>query len=128
MNNSQSKTSLDPEIAELVAKARSAQAIFESFSQEQVDGVVRDIGKYVYDNAELLSRMAVDETGIGNYEDKVLKKKGLTKKSRTTKRCNARCHWPDMRRMKCEVFHDGERVSAGSGQKRNTDCPRRHRT
>ena len=76
MNNSHSAASLDPEIAELVAKARRAQAVFELFSQEQVDGVVRDIGKYVYDNAELLSRMAVDETGIGNYEDKVLKKKG----------------------------------------------------
>jgi succinate-semialdehyde dehydrogenase len=76
MTSSQSAASLDPEIAELVAKARRAQAIFEAFSQEQVDGVVRDMGKYVYDNAELLSRMAVDETGIGNYEDKVLKKKG----------------------------------------------------
>lgn len=76
MTSPQTAASLDPEIAELVAKARSAQAVFESFSQEQVDGVVRDIGKYVYDNAELLSRMAVDETGIGNYEDKVLKKKG----------------------------------------------------
>ena len=67
---------LDPEIAGLVAQARTAQAVYEHFSQEQVDGIVRDIGKYVYDNAELLSRMAVDETGIGNYEDKVIKKRG----------------------------------------------------
>jgi succinate-semialdehyde dehydrogenase len=76
MTAAQTTVSLDPEIAELVAKARMAQAVFEAFSQEQVDGVVRDIGKYVYDNAELLARMAVDETGIGNYEDKVTKKKG----------------------------------------------------
>ena len=67
---------LDPEIAGLVAQARTAQAVYEHFSQEQVDGIVRDIGKYVYDNAELLSRMAVEETGIGNYEDKVIKKRG----------------------------------------------------
>ena len=66
----------DSEVAELVAKARVAQAAYESFSQEQVDAIVRDIGKYVYDNAETLARMAVDETGIGVYEDKVLKKKG----------------------------------------------------
>jgi succinate-semialdehyde dehydrogenase len=66
----------DNEVQELVAKARKAQAIYEGFSQEQVDAIVRDMAKYVYDNAEQLARMAVDETGIGNYEDKVLKKKG----------------------------------------------------
>ena len=76
MTNPQSATQHDPGITRLVADARAAQAVFEHFSQEQVDGIVRDMGKYVYDNAELLSRMAVDETGIGNYEDKVLKKKG----------------------------------------------------
>ncbi len=59
-----------------MAKARAAQAIYEGFSQEQVDAIVRGMAKYVYDNAETLARMAVDETGIGNYEDKVLKKKG----------------------------------------------------
>ncbi len=76
MNDARSAVSLDPEIQALVARARAAQAVFEAFGQEQVDAIVRDIGKYVYDNAELLARMAVDETGIGNYEDKVLKKKG----------------------------------------------------
>jgi succinate-semialdehyde dehydrogenase len=67
---------MDNEVAELIAKARVAQAAYESFTQEQVDAIVRDMAKYVYDNAETLARMAVDETGIGNYEDKVLKKKG----------------------------------------------------
>jgi succinate-semialdehyde dehydrogenase len=66
----------DNEIQELVAKAREAQKVFEEFSQEQVDAIVRDMAKYVYDNAEMLARMAVDETGIGNYEDKILKKRG----------------------------------------------------
>ena len=76
MSTTDSSTASDPEIAALVARAREAQAGFESFSQEQVDAIVRDIGKHVYDNAEKLARMAVDETGIGVYEDKVLKKKG----------------------------------------------------
>jgi succinate-semialdehyde dehydrogenase len=66
----------DSEVKELVAKARAAQAVYEEFSQEKVDAIVRDMAKFVYDNAESLARMAVDETGIGNYEDKVLKKKG----------------------------------------------------
>src|SRR4029079_12163650 len=66
----------DSQIQELITRARAAQAIFELFSQEQVDAIVKGIGKYVYDNAEPLARMAVDETGIGVYEDKVLKNKG----------------------------------------------------
>src|SRR5437667_10711839 len=64
------------QIQELIEKARVAQAAFESFSQEQVDAIVKGIGKYVYDNAEMLARMAVDETGLGVYEDKILKNKG----------------------------------------------------
>src|SRR3989442_14249969 len=68
--------SQDSQIQELITRARVAQAAFELFSQEQVDAIVKGIGKYVYDNAELLARMAVDETGIGVYEDKILKNKG----------------------------------------------------
>ena len=64
------------QVKSLVAKARVAQAAYEAFSQEQVDAIVKGIGKYVYDNAEMLARMAVDETGIGVYEDKILKNKG----------------------------------------------------
>jgi len=66
----------EPQIQALITRARVAQAAFELFSQEQVDAIVKGIGKYVYDNAELLARMAVDETGIGVYEDKILKNKG----------------------------------------------------
>jgi len=65
----------DKQIQELVTRAKAAQAKFESFSQEQVDAIVKGIGKYVYDNADPLARMAVDETGIGVYEDKILKNK-----------------------------------------------------
>lgn len=64
------------QVQDLVARARVAQALFESFSQEQVDAIVKGVGKYVYDNADMLARMAVDETGIGVYEDKILKNKG----------------------------------------------------
>ncbi len=64
------------QVQELVARARVAQAVFESFTQREVDAIVKGIGKYVYDNAEMLARMAVDETGIGVYEDKIIKNKG----------------------------------------------------
>src|SRR5256714_13273627 len=66
----------DTQVKQLVAKARVAQAAYESFSQEQVDAIVKGIGKYVYDNADMLARMAVDETGLGVYEYKILKNKG----------------------------------------------------
>jgi succinate-semialdehyde dehydrogenase len=76
MSTAESAVIEDTDIQSLVARARKAQAIFEDFSQEQVDAICRDMAKYVYDNAEELARLAVDETGIGVYEDKVLKKKG----------------------------------------------------
>lgn len=60
-------------VDELVAKARVAQKEFETFSQEQVDEIVRAIGKVVYDRAEELGQMAVDESGMGVLEDKIAK-------------------------------------------------------
>ena len=76
MSKKETTIARESEIKELVLKARTAQSIYESFSQEQVDAVVRDIGKYVFDNAESLAKMAVDETDMGSYEDKILKNKG----------------------------------------------------
>jgi succinate-semialdehyde dehydrogenase len=76
MSTAERAASPELEIHTLVTRARAAQAVYETFAQEQVDGIVRDIGKYVYDNAEELARMAVDESGIGSYEDKILKNKG----------------------------------------------------
>lgn len=68
-------------IQSLVEKARAAQKEFETYSQEQVDKAVRAIGKTIYDNAEMLAKMAVDETDMGNYEDKIMKNKGKAKMS-----------------------------------------------
>ena len=76
MSTKETTIARESEIKELVLKARTAQSIYESFSQEQVDAVVRDIGKYVFDNAEALAKMAVDETDMGSYEDKIIKNKG----------------------------------------------------
>src|SRR3954466_4066796 len=64
------------QVQQLASKARVAQAAFEAFSQEQVDAIVRDFGKYVYDNAESIAADAHNETGLGTYEDKVAKAKG----------------------------------------------------
>ena len=75
MTNAKSTKSNDVSIQELVRKARIAQKDYEFFTQEKVDAIVRDIGKFVYDNAEPLARMAVQETEMGSFEDKILKNK-----------------------------------------------------
>ena len=62
-------------IDEYLKRARSAQREYENYDQQQVDEIVKIIAKTVFDNAELLAKLAVEETGMGNYEDKVIKNK-----------------------------------------------------
>lgn len=66
-------------IQSLIDRARAAQEEFETYSQEQVDRAVRAIGKIIYDNGEMLARMAVEETRMGRYEDKIVKNKAKAK-------------------------------------------------
>ena len=73
-------------VKELVSRARAAQQKFEKCTQEQVDEACRAIAKAICDNAEPLARMAVDETRMGVYEDKVKKNQG-----------KARVIWNDMK-------------------------------
>jgi len=63
----------------MIKKAKEAQQQFESMSQAEVDSIVRAIGKVIYDHAEELARDAVDETRMGNYDDKVVKNKGKSR-------------------------------------------------
>jgi len=63
----------------VINKARDAQRIFEGYSQQSVDAAVRAIGKTIYDNGDMLARLAVDETGMGKYEDKIVKNQGKAK-------------------------------------------------
>lgn len=63
----------------LVAAARVAQKEYEKMPQAQVDAAVKAIGKAVYDNAEELARMAVEETRMGRYDSKIAKCKNKSK-------------------------------------------------
>lgn len=56
-----------------LARARKAQAEYELKSQEEVDRAVQAIARVVYQNAEMLAVMAVEETGMGNVRDKTIK-------------------------------------------------------
>jgi acetaldehyde dehydrogenase (acetylating) len=63
-------------LAEARRKARQARAAFDAFagaSQEQADRIVRAMAEAAAGAAAELARLAVDETGCGIYEDKILK-------------------------------------------------------
>ena len=62
-------------IRQYIERAKKAQKEYERYTQEQVDQVVMVVAKTVHDNAELLAKLAVEETGMGIYEDKVIKNK-----------------------------------------------------
>jgi acetaldehyde dehydrogenase/alcohol dehydrogenase len=61
------------QIEALVAGAKEAQRAFEQFTQEQVDAVVKAMTLAGIEQHFALARMAVEETGMGVYEDKVTK-------------------------------------------------------
>ena len=56
-----------------VQRGKVAQAEFEKMSQEEVDTAVMNIAKAIYDHAEELAEMAVEESGMGNVPDKTIK-------------------------------------------------------
>ena len=66
-------------VTELVERSRKAQAVLETYSQEKIDEIVRMFAKVVYDNAEELAQLAIDETRMGVYADKVAKCQGKSR-------------------------------------------------
>lgn len=61
------------EVRDLVARAKAAQQQLAEFSQEQLDSICRSIAEACAAAAEPLAKMAVEETGYGVWQDKVLK-------------------------------------------------------
>ncbi len=62
-------------IIDLVQRARAAQEQIEFWSQEKVDEMVAAVGWQVYEkaHAEACAKLAIEETGMGVYEDKLSK-------------------------------------------------------
>ncbi len=63
------------DVAEVVARARAAQAVINDWDAGRVDELTSAVGYAVArkDRCEELARLAVDEAGFGNYADKVTK-------------------------------------------------------
>lgn len=71
---------MSKDIKTMVEDAKKAQKEFEkNFGQEEVDQIIKDITKLVYDRAEEFAKMIYEETGMGVYEDKVKKHLGKAK-------------------------------------------------
>jgi sulfoacetaldehyde dehydrogenase len=67
-------------IDDLIYKAKAAQRAIEFWSQERVDEMVLAVGweNYKSDNAKAIAQLAVEETGMGLFEHKVLKHQNKT--------------------------------------------------
>ena len=65
---------------DLVRRGRAAMEVFKGSSQARVDEAVTAIAWSLYkpEHAEALARMAVEDTGIGNASDKVVKNQRKT--------------------------------------------------
>ena len=61
------------EVQQMVSKALKAAEAFKGFTQEQVDRISEAMTKAGVANERTLAELAVEETGIGNVEDKVIK-------------------------------------------------------
>ncbi len=61
------------EVRDLVKRAKQAQKEYATFTQEQVDRVVKAVAEACAPQAQRLAKMAVEETGFGIWQDKVLK-------------------------------------------------------
>lgn len=61
------------EVRAKVEKAHEAWQTYKNFTQEQVDAVVEAVAAKGREHARPLAQLAVEETGMGNVEDKVAK-------------------------------------------------------
>ena len=60
-------------LQEAISKVRKAQAEYAKYSQEQVDAIFRAAALAANNMRIPLAKLAVEETGMGVIEDKVIK-------------------------------------------------------
>jgi len=58
---------------EIIRRARKAAAAFKKLDQKQTDDIVRSVYYAAMDSRVRFAKMAVEETGLGVWEDKVIK-------------------------------------------------------
>lgn len=63
------------DVRNCIERARKAQEKFKSFSQEEVNKVVKAMAEATEKEAVKLAKMANEETGFGRWQDKIVKNK-----------------------------------------------------
>ena len=63
-------------IQDQMNNAKKALLEIKDYTQEQVDKLMFESAKIIYENAKPLAKMAVEETEFGSYEDKIEKNTG----------------------------------------------------
>jgi acetaldehyde dehydrogenase (acetylating) len=61
------------EVRDLARSGKAASLQIADYTEEQIDAILRSMVKAAADNAVLLAKMAVEETGFGKVEDKTYK-------------------------------------------------------
>ncbi len=73
MNHNLEKEKIFASVKNLIERSKEAQKSFEFATQEQADAAARAICKVVYDHASELGSMAVEESRMGDVQDKITK-------------------------------------------------------
>lgn len=61
------------QVRDLICKGKAAQKRLAEYNQEKIDAIIEAMAEVGQKNAEKLAKMAVEETGFGKYEDKIIK-------------------------------------------------------
>ncbi|MDD5495646.1 MAG: aldehyde dehydrogenase family protein, partial [Candidatus Omnitrophica bacterium] len=61
------------DVNEIMGKASCAAGIFSQFDQKKTDRIVKAVYEVGFNNRVRLAKMAHEETGLGNWRDKVIK-------------------------------------------------------
>ena len=67
------------EVRDAIEKAKNAQKELKDKSQKEIDQIVKAMADEAYKQAARFAKMAVEETGFGVYEDKIVKNKVASK-------------------------------------------------
>ncbi len=76
-----SKKGIFQQMDEAVAAARESQKYIRRMSMDQREQIISGIRKKTCENAEILARMGVEETGMGNVPHKILKHQLVAEKT-----------------------------------------------
>ena len=73
LSRPEGKNGIFTDMNEAIAAAKEAQAVVRRMTMDQREKIISNIRKKTKENAEILARMGVEETGIGNVGHKILK-------------------------------------------------------